>query len=401
AHAGALELRVAGTADDAHALGDVDVDARLALDGPGPTWPLPEAAARARPFAAQGHVVHAGERWRATGVTASAGRGSTARGELELAWAPRKRWVPGNAPLPPQPDPPPPPRVQARVDEAVLDLADLRAWRDMPAAAAAPAAGLSTAPLSLARLRAVDGEVDLRALRLVPAAGAPAPAWLPTHASARATLVRGVLDVPRFALRLDGGHVEGSARVDASAPEPRLALDARVRGRALEALSPKLGRGGVDGRLDAHATLQARGDSERALAASASGNVDLALAPGASVPRKLDAKLSLDGGEWLRGLLDKSARVPVECVEVSLAVAHGGATTRRFAAATEHTALAGRGSVDLLDETFDLTLRPVRRESALLALDKAIHASGPWHAPRIRLESPPDDLRPQACAAAR
>jgi hypothetical protein len=43
----------------------------------------------------------------------------------------------------------------------------------------------------------------------------------------------------------------------------------------------------------------------------------------------------------------------------------------------------------------------VRRGHALLALDKAIHASGPWHAPRIRLQAPPDDLQPQACTPSR
>lgn len=406
ARTGGLALHAAGTADDAHALGDFDVDAQLAGDGRGATWPLPDVVERAGPFSAQGHVAKTGDRWRATAVKATAGRGSWARGDVELAWSPRKRWVPGNAPLPPQPDPPPPPRVQARLDDAVLDLADLRAWRGAgeaaaPPSAVAPAPALSTTPLPLARLRAVDGELELRALRLVPAAGAPAPAWLPTHASAHATLARGRLDVPHFALQLDGGRLEGSARLDASTPPARLALDARAHGLALGALSPRLAQGGVDGRLDARATLQARGDSQRALVASAAGDVDVALAPGASVARKLDAKLSLDAGEWLRGLLDKSARVPVECAEVSLAVARGGATTRRFAVATAHTALAGRGSVDLLDETFELTLRPVRRGHALLALDKAIHASGPWHAPRIRLQAPPDDLQPQACTPSR
>jgi uncharacterized protein YhdP len=399
ARVGSMRLDAEGVSDDAHALGDFDIQARLAREGAGAPWPLPEGAARVRPLSAEGHFVKTGDRWHAGAARLQAGRGTAARGEVELVYAPRHRWVPGNAPLPPQPDPPPPPRVQATVEDAVLDLDDLGAWRGKADAASAPsAAPLSSAPLPWTRLRAVDATIDLRALRLVPAR-APLAALVP-RAAASAALAGGVLTVPRFELQLAGGRVDGSARVDGSSARARIDLDVRARGLVVAALSPRLARSGVDARIDARAALHAQGASAFALARAASGDVEAHLAPGASLPGRLDAKLSLDGGEWLRALFEKSARVPVDCAEIALTLSRGVATTRRFAVATGHAALAGRGSVDLADQRFDLVLLPVRKERALLALDKAIHARGPWRIPEVSLEAPPPGLAPQACGAA-
>ena len=126
----------------------------------------------------------------------------------------------------------------------------------------------------------------------------------------------------------------------------------------------------------------------------------LSLADGASVSKRLDAKLGLNGGEWLRTLFDKSARVPVQCAAVTLALAHGVATPRRFVFETPDTALAARGSPNLVDETLDATLTPAHKKLALLALDKSIHAEGPWHDVKIAL-TPASGDAPERCAQLR
>jgi uncharacterized protein involved in outer membrane biogenesis len=115
------------------------------------------------------------------------------------------------------------------------------------------------------------------------------------------------------------------------------------------------------------------------------------------VSQRLDAKLGLNGGEWLRTLFDKSARVPVQCAAATLAIEHGVATPRRFVFETPDTALAARGSLDVVDETMDLTLTPAHKKLALLALDKSIHAQGPWHGVKIALVSASGDA-PERCA---
>ena len=112
--------------------------------------------------------------------------------------------------------------------------------------------------------------------------------------------------------------------------------------------------------------------------------------------QRLDAKLGLNGGEWLRTLFDKSARVPVQCAAVMLALEHGVATPRRFVFETPDTALAARGSLDIANETVDATLTPAHKKLALLALDKSIHAEGPWHGAKFKLAAANGDT-PERC----
>jgi len=126
------------------------------------------------------------------------------------------------------------------------------------------------------------------------------------------------------------------------------------------------------------------------------GDVTLSLADGASVSRRLDAKLGLNGGEWLRTLFDKSARVPVQCASVRLTLSHGVASARHVVFETPATALAASGSLDLVDESLDLTLTPAHKKLALLALDKSIRATGSWHAVKIAL-APPTGAEPPRC----
>jgi hypothetical protein len=86
----------------------------------------------------------------------------------------------------------------------------------------------------------------------------------------------------------------------------------------------------------------------------------------------------------------------VQCGAVTLSLAKGVATTRQFVFETSDTALAGRGSVNLVDESLDVTLTPAHKKLALLSLDKSIHAAGPWRDVRIRLD-PSTGQAPDRC----
>ena len=214
----------------------------------------------------------------------------------------------------------------------------------------------------------------------------------------RALLAAGVLKLQALDVGLADGHVTGSLRLDAARSPADLALDLDAKALRVDRISATLAaNGALQGAVDGHASVKARGDSSRALVASAIGTVTLSLAGGASVSKRLDAQLGLNGGEWLRTLFDKSARVPVQCAAVTLALAHGVATSRRFVFETPDTALAGGGSLNLVDESLDVTLTPAHKQLALLSLDKSIHAEGSWHAVRIALKAP-SDAAPERCA---
>lgn len=387
AHFGALKLDAAGLSNDVHALGDVDLDATLSTAGTGATWPLPEAVGRVRPLVAQGHVARSGDRWTGSGVRVRAGRQTTVVVDAVFTGSFRSDT--------------PRRTLEATLRDAVLDVDDLSLLRGKtpPGEKTVPDTrpdaehALSTQALPFDRLREIDADVDLRPARFV-----GAERGIAQSLRAHATLANGVLRVQSLDAGLADGHVTGTLQVDASHSPADVAVDLDARGLRIDQLSQTLAaNAALAGAVDGHAAVKTRGASVRALAAGANGSVTLSLADGASVSKRLDAKLGLNGGEWLRTLFDKSARVPVQCGAVTLALAKGVATPRRFVFETPDTALAAHGSLDLAAETVDATLTPARKKLALLALDRSIHARGSWHDVKIAL-TPASGDAPERCA---
>jgi uncharacterized protein involved in outer membrane biogenesis len=380
---GALRLAVAGRSNDLHALGDLDVDATLAIEGAGPLWPLPEVLARVRPLVAQGHLSKTGDQWTGSQVRLHAGHRSALLADVGFTGELRSDT--------------PRRTLKATLRDVVVDLDDVSALRGKPAneAGANDPAALSARPVDLARLREFDADIDLRDARFTGSG-----AHLVQSLRAHARLANGVLQVDALDAGLADGHVTGSLRADASRPAADVSLDVAARALHVDQLSARLAaNAALIGALDGHATLRSHGDSPRALVEAANGSVVLSLADGASVSKRVDAKLGLNGGEWLRTLLDKSARVPVQCGAVTLAIDRGVATSQRFVFETADTALAGQGSVNFVDETLAATLTPAHKKLALLSLDKAIHAEGPWRDLKVTLKSP-TGATPLRCAGA-
>ena len=384
---GALRLLADGLTNNVRGLGDLDCDAKLTASGSGDAKPLPPALARLRPLMAQGHVNKSADHWVGAGVRLRAGRQTTLVADLDFVGS-LKSDTPRRT-------------LKATLRDAVIDVDDLSLLRGktppgektQPGLRADDDHALSAQPLPLARLRALDADVDLRPARFV-----GAERGLAQTLRAHATLANGLLQVRTFDAGIADGHVSGSARVDASRTPADVDVDVSARGLHIEQLSATLAASNaLAGAIDGHAVVKARGDSARALARSAGGSVTLSLAAGATVSKRLDAKLGLNGGEWLRTLFDKSARVPVQCASATLALDKGVATPRRFVFETPDTALAAQGSLDLADETIDATLTPAHRKLALLSLDKSIHAEGSWHDVKISLKPPAGDP-PARCA---
>ncbi len=376
ARSGAVRLEASGVSNDAHALGDLDCDVRLSAAGSGAAKPLPEALARLRPLLAEGHVGKAGDRWTGTDVHLHAARHTSAVVDATFTGS-FKSETPRRT-------------LKATLRDAVVDVGELSAARGKPAA---EEHALSTQPLPLARLRELDADIDLRPARIT-----GTESGLVQSVRTHATLASGVLSVQALDAAVAGGRVTGGLKVDATRAPADVAVDLEARGLRVDALSATLAaNGALAGAVDGRVALKSRGESERALVSGASGSVTVSLADGASVSRRLDAKLGLNGGEWLRTLFDKAARVPVQCAAATLALEHGVATPRRFVFETPDTALAAQGSVDIVNETLDATLTPVHKTAALLALDKSIHAEGPWHGLKFKLVPASGDA-PQRCA---
>jgi AsmA family protein len=376
---GAVRVEASGLSNDAHALGDVDCDIKLSAAGSGAAKPLPEALARLRPLVAEGHLVKLGDRWTGSDVRLHAGRHTSAVVDVDFTGN-LKSETPRRT-------------LKATLREAVVDIGELS---EPSAKGSGDDPALSSRTLPLERLRRFDADIEVRPVRLVGAGRGVAQGFKGVRG--HVTLANGLLRLQGLDGTIADGHVTGTLQVDAAHAPADVAADLMLHGLHVDQLSATLAaNGALAGAVDGHVVLKSRGESARALMEAARGNVSLSLAEGASVSKRLDAKLGLNGGEWLRTLFDKSARVPVQCAEVTLALEHGVATPRRFVFETPDTALAAHGSLDLVNETLDATLTPAHKTLALLALDKSIHAQGPWHGVKFAL-APASGEPPERCA---
>jgi uncharacterized protein involved in outer membrane biogenesis len=71
------------------------------------------------------------------------------------------------------------------------------------------------------------------------------------------------------------------------------------------------------------------------------------------------------------------------CGVVSMNVAQGVATVEHLLVDTERIAIAGSGSISLVEETFDLVLAPRPKKASLVSLARPIKIEGPWASPEV------------------
>ena len=242
-----------------------------------------------------------------------------------------------------------------------------------PAPAAAPL--IPALPLPFAALRTMD--VDLRlAVALAVLGGQP---W--RGAEARVLLHDGQLKVDPAQVAAPGGPIQASVVADAGQESAAVTL----RGVGLDAAALG-GRGGplVSGALDVDVALAGRGADLRAFLAGANGHVGVALIDG----EVENAALLAAFGSVLRVAnvpIEAEGRSRLRCLAARVDLAGGTARVASLALDATRLRLEGEGTVNLLNETMDLHLRPTVRIGPA-GVVVPVQLSGPLGAPRPALE---------------
>jgi AsmA family protein len=296
--------------------------------------------------------------------------------------------------------------VHASLTSESASLADLRSLAGRrPAKAVEHAGAAASAPASAsegasapARARPIDTELSYSTQRLH-GEGMP---WL-RSARVDATLADGRLTVSHFDLGIGAGRAVGKANVDTGAKPMRSDVEVEVSAVRIESLlPPTAARSMLSGTLHGRAALKASGDSADALLASASGTVN-AFVTGGTISSLLDAKMGLQGGRVLRGLLAGAERMPVRCAAAVLDLQRGTATIRSLVLDTERTRTTGSGTIDLAKEAVDVVLTPDAKQPGLFNLDRSIRLHGPLREARHELVArvEPASAPVRACPAER
>jgi uncharacterized protein involved in outer membrane biogenesis len=289
-------------------------------------------------------------------------------------------------------------KMTLRLSSPSVALADLQ----FPAAAAAAAKAKAKAPeatkakgwifsdepVSFAGLAGtdVDGDITIGELKLDDRQKL-------TDVRARFTLKDGRLDAPELQAKTMGGTVHGSLKVDATHPaEPSLALVAQANGLDLGALlaaggSPRQVKGG---KTDVTVNVTTRGTTQRQWARSASGSV-LAVVGPASVVNTKDADSGLGKvAEAVNPFRAKQSETEIKCVVVRLPLHDGIARIdRSIAAETRELGILASGTIDLRNETLDLSVTP-RTRVALpvdLSLAQLVRVHGSLASPAVGIDA--------------
>jgi AsmA family protein len=299
----------------------------------GATWP------RLAPFRIECQVRDSGKVWALDPVRVTAGRSSVSGSVGYVMGCPRSR-------------------ITLDLRAPLVDLPELtRAGMSAPAASKAPAAKgeklFPVKPLPLNVLKAFDVTADVRLESLVLPSGTEIQSLV-----ARAVLANGRLAVEPLSLKLGGGRITGSLRLDAGR---RQSFAANLAGNNVE-LRALLGLMGVradvsGGPTDLAVALAGSGASLHDWMASLGGKVRVVVGPG----RLEGAALSLGADVLTEALatvnpFQKTDRsTELRCAVINVPVEAGVVRLdRKVAAETSKISIAVGGTANLGTETLDV-----------------------------------------------
>jgi len=257
-------------------------------------------------------------------------------------------------------------------------------------AAASSAYLFSDAPLPLAVLHKFDAEGVVKIDRLV-----ASPTREFTAVEVRFTLNDGHLDAPVLKAATFGGNVDAHATLDSpasGAPALALVVDAKNLDLAAELAAFGVHREMTGGKTSVKADLHARGTSLHDWAASANGSVTAIAGPATISNLKLDLDSAFDRVvKAANPFRDKDPTTELKCAVVRLPLAAGVAhIDRSVAAETQKLGVSVSGTLDLRNESIDLTFKPQLREGISIELPQIaelIRLHGPLRHPQVSIDA--------------
>jgi uncharacterized protein involved in outer membrane biogenesis len=396
-----IDLRASAGRTRAHARGTLldplrlrGFDLRMALSGQNldDLYPLIGVAIPPTPpYRFDGRLTHAGNTWRYDGFTGKVGD-SDLGGYAHV--------VTGRAR----------PFLKADLKSNRLDFDDLAGFvgagtpskgkestnPELQALAAKQAASpkvLPDTPYELGKLRSMDADVRLKAARI------NAPSLPIDDMDAHLLLDNGLLRLEPLNFGVADGDIRSSIRMDARQPTIRTRADIALRGLNLSRLMPEgtLAQESI-GKVGGKMAVNTRGNSIAAMLGSADG--DIAVGMGQGQVSKLLMKLAgLNLAGAIRTKLAGDQPIPIRCAFADFAVKDGVMTTRSMAFDTTDTIVLGSGTVNLHDETLDLTMKPRPKGRSLLSLRAPLYVGGTFKNPRVKPDYARIGLRGAAALA--
>jgi AsmA protein len=321
-------------------------------------------------YATEGHLLHAGTTRRYEQFSGHIGASDIA-GSLQLDSAGKR------------------PALSADLTSKLLDFDDLGPMiGSRPGSVAQAATGpqargrvLPDLPFQAERWNSVDAEVQWRAQTLRRAAALPLES-LVSHLSLRDS----VLTLAPLDFGLAGGQLNARISLDGRRHPIQAHTQVRARKVLLAKLFPtfdlnKNSIGQVNGEFD----LSGAGNSIGRMLASSSGRLGLVVA-GGEISKLMMEKAGLHLWEILTLNLTGDRLVKLRCAVADFDVTQVRMRATALVFDTEVTTLIGTCSIDLGQETLDLTLHQKTKNTSPLALRSPIYVRGSFAQPEVQVD---------------
>jgi AsmA protein len=367
---GGTFVRLSGTLTNLLTFTAVDMRAALRGDSLEQLFPLLGVALPAtHAYSLQGHLLHTGASWRYEQLSGHIGTSDIA-GFVQVVTG-------GQRPV-----------FSADLHSKILDLGDLGPVIGVrPESAKADASALAKdrvlpdLPFKIERWDSIDADVMLHATQLRHAKTLPLEN-LTTHLQLRASVL--TLDPLDFGLA--GGLLNAKVVLDGRSNPIQAHAQVRARKVLLAKLFPtvnlsKSSIGQVNGEFD----LTGRGNSVGSMLASASGKLGLVVA-GGQISKLMMEKAGLHLWEILNLNLSGDRLVKLRCAVADFSVKQGMMQVDALVLDTQVTTLIGTGSINLANETLNLTLNPNTKNTSPVALRSPLYIRGNFAQPKIEVD---------------
>jgi hypothetical protein len=274
------------------------------------------------------------------------------------------------------------PALAGKVQSRVLVLQDLGPMVRGGRAEAQTRYLLPETPMHTERLRQTNAEVDYSAARVL-SRDFPLTS-LDTHISVEG----GVLNLKPLAFGFTQGKLTGSLKVDARKDIPTSTVDARISDIRAENFIKSSDKP-ISGVLEARAVLTGTGKSVHDTAASANGTFT-AVVPSGGMRHSLAEWAGVDVLSALSlNLSGDNSNTNLRCAVASFGAHDGVMTSQQMVIDTDPVRVDGSGSINLRDETLDLSLQGKPKHFQLVRLRAPITMKGPWAHPALGVAAGP------------
>ena len=204
-----------------------------------------------------------------------------------------------------------------------------------------------------------------------------------SNVTSHAKLVDGVLTLDPLHVNYLGGNVRLTGSFDARKPPSKLKIKGRVDDWQIGRVLKQLGASApISGEMYATFDLSAAGDTARALWRSLNGQFSMAVSRG-RIESKIIALTGLDLSAYLFSHAASRGYTQVDCFIGRFRLNNGVATATTLLLDTPDIQMNGKGSINLRDDTIDISVQPHPKRHQLIELGTPFTITGPLSDPKL------------------